>query len=90
MPKLFEAPTLRRYGSVGNITASDFKCTPGGDGGFAGERYRNDATDAYVYSETADAWVNINDVLGPNCRSGVGHTNEPNTPQNPANGGPIP
>ena len=34
MPKFYEAPTLRRFGVVGDLTASDFKCTPGGDGGF--------------------------------------------------------
>ena len=34
MPKTYEAPVLRRYGLVAEITASDFKCTPGGDGGF--------------------------------------------------------
>jgi hypothetical protein len=31
----YESPIIRRYGPVAEITASDFKCTPGGDGGFA-------------------------------------------------------
>ena len=35
MLKSYETPSLRRYGLVSEITASDFKCTPGGDGGFA-------------------------------------------------------
>ena len=34
MSKRFEAPTLRRFGVVSSLTASDFKCTPGADGGF--------------------------------------------------------
>ena len=34
MPKTYVSPALRRYGPVSELTASDFKCTPGGDGGF--------------------------------------------------------
>ena len=71
MKSTYISPALLRYGQVSEITASDFKCTPGGDGGFAvwedvngGQFWRNTETGEQTDQFTSPA------EGGRDCRSG--------------------
>ena len=74
MPKTYVSPALRRYGQVSELTASDFKCTPGGDGGFAIWEDVNHNGSVWVNQETGEQTDPFTPPSGPptfrDCRSG--------------------